>query len=327
MDFEDFIAGKDDNDRKIDRVLKSIFKENKSVNVFEILRKNLVKINGSKARKNQVVKTNDKISVPSFLLENRIPLSDFKSDSAAEREKYKLETLFKNKNLWIINKPSGINVQPSEKSSQSISNIVLLQWKNSPESRNSLSFTPAPLHRLDKLTSGVLSISQSLDGARWFSQEMKNHSISKKYLGVIQGILKEKVHWTDKISKNNYTENFYTVHKSTILDKNENSMSSSTYATPLFYGKWKGISFTLAEFNIETGRKHQIRLHSSANGFPFLGDTAYGGIKGPFFLHAASLVFPENNLGVPEKVNAPLPEAFYDFLKINLLNWNGEIII
>ena len=83
--------------------------------------------------------------------------------------------------------------------------------------------------------------------------------------------------------------------------------------------KFNNNSISLVSFNIKTGRKHQIRSQSSLHGHPLLGDTAYHGhsihhLKRDFYLHAGELYFPDNNLGIPSVLKAPLDDDFYNFL-------------
>ena len=106
-----------------------------------------------------------------------------------------------------------------------------------------------------------------------------------------------------------------------------------TEATPLCWGKYKGNETTLIQYKILTGKKHQIRFQSSLNGFPLYGDTAYGGTKfsaknKSFFLHSVYLELPENKeFETPKNIYCKIPIEFEEFLQLNLINWNGKLIL
>ena len=104
-----------------------------------------------------------------------------------------------------------------------------------------------------------------------------------------------------------------------------------TKAKPLCRASYKGRSVTLAEYEIETGRMHQIRAQSAFHGFPLLGDTAYGGSRideaQAFFLHAYEVRIGENPVGLPPVITSTLPHAFESFNDKILPNWRKSFIL
>lgn len=331
MDFKEFTAGKDDEGRRLDKVLKGILPEN-STNIFQLLRKGLIKVNGKKADASQKVNENDVIKVATFIFleQPEAPETDTENQHVkAETKKssisfQKLERIFQNEHLLIINKPYNISCQPS---SGEIDLSTMIQ-KEFSGNGTSLSFKPGALHRLDRNTTGLLCFSQSNQGAQWFTKNIKNHSIRKTYIGLAQGKMLHTQQWKEGIeNEGERDKNFYKVKVNKWF---KNDTVAITTATPLIRGKVNGRDVTLIQYNIETGRKHQIRAQSAFHGFPLLGDTVYGGRKieeAAFFLHAVCLEFPENELGVPSKLECPLSDNFKSFLKTNLINWNGQLII
>ena len=285
------------------------------------------------------INENDIISIASFLLNNE--KNSYESNKSLqmsnkkEAKTKKLEVIFQNKHLLIINKPYGINVQPSQNDSTSISQIIK---ESIPIDNLSISFTPAPLHRLDKRTTGALVISKSLEGAKWFSFAIKEHLIKKIYIGIAKGILKEKCFWCDYIKED--TDKMQTsFHKQEISSlENPQTQKAITYAYPLAYGSINGIDVTLTQYTIETGRKHQIRAQTAFHSFPLLGDSAYDKTilskakdqrqNHEFYLHAIALIFPKDNpIKMPEIVYAPIQEEFKKTLNSNLIKWNGKLIL
>ncbi len=335
MEYIDYTVTKNDEGKRIDKILKKIL-TSKEINIYEIIRKKLCKINNLKCRETFRVKENDIISIAGFIVEKNKEAAGatYKTDNNKNliQEKFReLEVLFEDDNLLVINKPKNINVQPAKKNEIALSSIIKEKYQNS-----SLSFTCAPLHRLDKFTTGILVFSKSLNGARWFSSVLKEHKLTKIYVGLAEGHLEKKVLWENNIIKNETNNsnpnNFKTVSisKGTV---NETEEKAITEATPLCYGKYKGKETTLIQYKIITGKKHQIRFQSSFNGFPLYGDTAYGGTKfsaknKSFFLHSIYLQLPENKeFETPQKIYCKIPREFEEFLQLNLINWNGKLIL
>ncbi len=335
MDFKDFTALTDDEGRRLDRLVKIILNDKYSLNVtqneiYRLLRKNFIKLNGKKASVQAKIHKGDIISIPDFCFLNKNQKEENKDAIHSEKIKEKkIEIIYSSKDLFFVNKERGIAVQSSENGKISLEKLALSQAEsNGLLSKDSISFKCGPLHRIDTNTTGIVTFSASLKGAQWFSLAIQNHILEKTYLGIVEGIVKNSCTWEDKIfceSTNSKTKNFQTVKIS------PDGKESLTKIKPLAYGFCGIEKITLLEFKIVTGRKHQIRAQSAFHGHPLLGDSAYGAKKikfVPFFLHAWKINFPQDNeLGLPQEITAPLPEDFYNFIKSNLKITDSAFII
>ena len=321
MDFLEFNAGIDDNDRRIDKVLRNFIKDVPLSSIYKYIRKNLIKINNKKTTQDYRVKTGDVISIAAFIIndfsENQSESNNLQKNEETAFQK-NLEIVFQNEDILILNKPYDVLVHGSD---NSLDKQVENYYKKINQNKSkSLSFTPGPLHRLDRKTTGLLSFSLSLNGARWFSENIKNHTIQKKYVSVVQNKLLHQEEWIDYIEKKSDKDNskFHKVEVSK-LKENDEQKKCITKITPVKYGKYKNKDITFVEIEIKTGRMHQIRAQASLHNHPLLGDTAYGGLKledfsQDFFLHAKELIFPsENPINLPKTVNATLPQPFLEF--------------
>lgn len=327
MDFKDFTLGKNDDNRRLDKVIR-IFAASLSLSeLYKYLRKGLIKVNGKKAKPEIKVFENDKISIASFIFEKNLneknglcsdnascPSSALSSSASLPS----LSVVFENAHILIIDKPYDIAVHGKPDSLDKAVEVYFKEKNNDA----SLSFKPGPLHRLDRKTTGLLCFSMSLEGARWFSQNIKSHNIQKKYAALVSGKLLKSERWEDEIKKIDDNKSFKTVDaKNFDLSSEAGSgyKKAVTIVSPAGYGKYEGQDVTLVYFDIKTGRTHQIRAQSALHQHPLLGDTAYGGkkIKGKrdFYLTACQLSFPEENpLGLPSLVKLPFPEDFKNFL-------------
>lgn len=358
MEFTAFTAGKDDEGKRLDKLVRAVLDgraipgRGPGMNIFQALRKRLVRLNGGKAEASARVHEGDRIEVASFLLAGAAgsrekqtvrPNPSLQTSTAKEapqaphpaRSSMRLEVLFQNDDIMLINKPAGISVQPSSGGKESISQIVREEWEAAGP-HGSLSFTPAPLHRLDRNTTGILAISRSARGAAWFSRAIRERSIRKIYIGICMGRLEEDALWEDWLaadsgSGGNRGTCFHTVRRAEAAVDGRKGRSSlaRTQVHPVSHGYSGKNELTLVQYELLTGRKHQIRAQSALRGHPLYGDTAYGGLPrdaesragddnpvgrsrgGNFFLHALRMEFPPDNpLSLPESVEAPLPEEF-----------------
>ncbi len=314
MTFLEFQIGPDDIGRRFDKVLRKFLWDENLSGIYKAIRKGLIKINDRKSSADYKLQENDRIKIPDFMAAEKYRFHGINAETESDEKKsIGFETVFRNEFLWIINKPFDRCVQGTE---NSLDKEIQIEFKQS--NRNtSLSFLPGPLHRLDRRTTGLLAFSQNLEGAKWFSQNIEKHRITKTYVAIAQGHLSEKESWTDYIRENETTATqFKTV--SVYKTVQPQSKKAVTHAIPIKYGTFNGKELTLIKYEIETGRHHQIRSQSSFHGFPLLGDEAYGGSPledGMLFLHAQKLDFPENPLKLPKEIQAPLPPFFSLFLE------------
>ena len=330
MDFVQIKAGKDDEGRRIDRVLRKLLPEVPLGEIYRHLRKGTVKVNAKNVPQNYHINENDTLFLASFLVPQNLQKADSQKDAALaqnsadavrpasdakQNHSFKLETLFQNEHIRVVNKPYGIPVHKANPDEISLAEIVAAEYR-ALHQNDSLSFTAGPLHRLDKNTSGIIVFSQSLKGAQWFSANLS--SFQKEYLGIVQGKIDDPQYWVDLID-DEPKESGSAYKTVRIVSKGKSGKEARTHCFPLKYGSYKGTPVTLCRFCIETGRKHQIRAQSAFHGFPLLGDSAYNRLTKTaqperFYLHAFRLIVPKNPINMPEITEAPLPEDFRLFL-------------
>jgi 23S rRNA pseudouridine955/2504/2580 synthase len=225
-----------------------------------------------------------------------------------------LERLREEDGLLILNKPAGITVHGPGSLDEQVRAYL------APRLPRSLSFTPGPLHRLDKPSSGVIVFSTNLEGARYFSALLRDRTIGravirKTYLAVTDGTVETDEIWEDALFRDRGRK------KTCIVSQPDDGAATGAKARPALtritpIASASGRSFIRAE--IETGRTHQIRAQAAAHAFPLSGDAKYGGRPfsggksrpGGFFLHSWILEFPLRPEGPMVRVEAPLPEEF-----------------
>jgi len=242
-----------------------------------------------------------------------------------EPELLPLRILYEDAHLLVVDKPPGMVVHPGAGNySGTLVNALLHHCGDLAGIGGVL--RPGIVHRLDKDTSGALVVAKNDLAHRHLSEQFKKHTPSRKYIGIIFGQLSEEGHVDSLIGR-------HPVHRQMMTARPRKGREARTH--------WKVLErfphFCLAEFRLETGRTHQIRVHLSSIGHPLLGDPTYGGRKrithispAPLrqglqklsrqALHAASLGFIHPKTGEYLGFSSPLPPDLEEVLKL-LRSW------
>jgi 23S rRNA pseudouridine955/2504/2580 synthase len=340
-------ARADDDNRRLDRILRKALPELPLSALHRLLRKGLVRVNGRSARGDDRIREGAEIHISAIHL-NALP-EDLKrmppkSRSAAGSEDLKrmrfkslgpaagpppgtgtnLDILWEGAGLLILNKPAGLAVHggsPDRNSPRKAAPDTLERRVRAylAELPGSLSFKPGPLHRLDKPTSGVIVFSETLEGARRFSALLREGKIRKRYLALLDGGLAGDEVWEDMLLRDRAARKTRVIPAGPdeAAGPADGARPALTRVTPLARARKDSRAWTLARLETGTGRTHQIRAQAARRGHPLSGDRKYGGLPIPaagpgFFLHAAELELPDAFIPL---IRAPLPEAFRRALK------------
>ncbi len=204
-----------------------------------------------------------------------------------------MHILHTDENILVINKPAGLPVLPDG-------------WeKDAPYLVKSLEEQFGRIfiiHRLDKITSGVMVFARDAETHRTLNLQFENHQAEKTYHAIMQGNPK----WNEKITKYPLRANVGHKHRTMIDDKN-GKHSETRFKILKRYQE-----AALIEARPMTGRTHQIRVHAYALGHPLLGDLLYGADKTDLIarpaLHAQALVIEIN--GERFNFKAAYPDDF-----------------
>ncbi|NCX34534.1 MAG: RluA family pseudouridine synthase [Proteobacteria bacterium] len=245
-------VNKDNDERRLDNYLISIYKNVPKSKIYNIIRKGEVRVNSGRVKPYLKIKTGDLIRIPPYLnIENSKP----KKIDQKLKDDIKKNILYESSNFLIINKQHGIAVHSGSKNNFGIIDIIRSIYGDSLDL----------CHRIDKETSGCLVLAKNKKANKSFSNQLVNKNIKKKYLAILKGHLKKK-----KIVDTLIDKNLSGAQKSFINnDKGKDSLS-------IFKPLKKLNSSCLVEIEIFTGRTHQIRVQSSYIGHPVLNDEKYG---------------------------------------------------
>jgi RluA family pseudouridine synthase len=199
--------------------------------------------------------------------------------------------LYEQPGFMVVNKPAGILSQKDKSGHDDLS--VTLQ-KNMG---HKLSFL-APVHRLDRNTSGLILLAKTPESARQLTDWLQEGKIHRTYFAVVKGDPGEQGRLEFRLRKNEATNEVFV---------DERGAEAVTEFTRL----QKMGNSSLVRIKLRTGRSHQIRVHFSHAGHALIGDKKYAKkpwseIFGRPALHAGEIEFPEGSEG-QRKVRAPLP--------------------
>ena len=256
-------------------------------------------LNGSVAGKSDKVKPGDEItlSVPDPV------------DLTAVPQDIPLDIVYEDADLIVVNKPKGMVVHPAPGNPDgTLVNALLWHCRGGLSGINGV-IRPGIVHRIDKDTSGLLVAAKNDFTHLGLSEQIKAHSFKREYRAVVVGHMPQQ---TGTVA--------YPLGRSKTDRKKQavnglNPRDAVTHYEVLT--RYQGFDF--CRFTLETGRTHQIRVHTAAIGHPVAGDTVYGNEKNTFglqgqCLHAMVLGFVHPRSGEYMEFSAPLPDYFVTFL-------------
>jgi tRNA pseudouridine32 synthase/23S rRNA pseudouridine746 synthase/23S rRNA pseudouridine1911/1915/1917 synthase len=205
---------------------------------------------------------------------------------------------YEDEHLVVVYKPEGLLSVATDFDKKANLHSILKRRKKG--------LTVYPVQRLDRETSGVMVFAYSEAAKEHLKSQFKAHSVEREYVAIVEGILSEKQgRWESHLLE----DSKYFVRS---LGPNLGKLSITHYKV-LKEGK----NVSLLRFSLETGRKNQIRVHTSEAGHPVVGDMKYGAIANPIkrlCLHARKLRFVHPVTNRPLAFEIPLPEEFYQII-------------
>lgn len=251
--------------QRVDKFVRKYLNEAPLSFIYKLFRKKDVKINGHWVKENYILQNGDILRI--FVTDEQ--LSEFNKPKSVEDLKITFKIIYEDENILIVNKPKGLLIHGDETEKRiTLSNMVLSYlYKNNEYNPNGEGFTPAPCHRLDRNTSGLVIYAKNLESSQILMDLFKTHeNIHKSYIALLDGI----------IDKNGRIEAPLLKDSSTGFVK----VSSADRGAKKAITEYELIShnnkYSLVEANLITGRTHQLRVHFTYINHPILGDQKYG---------------------------------------------------
>lgn len=302
MDYTELKFISDSDEIRIDQYLKSVSDSLSRTYIQKLIKDGCVSINGKVISKASInVSEEDEIVLN---LPNPLPLEIKPQDIP-------LDIIYEDDDFLIVNKPKGMVVHPAPGHLEdTMVNALLFHCKESLSGINGI-MRPGIVHRIDMDTTGSIIVCKNDLSHNKIAAQLKEHSINRIYVGIVQGIIKESQGTVDMYIARDKNDR----KKMGITDSLHGKRAITHYRV---LEQFKDYSFV--EFKLETGRTHQIRLAMNSIHHPLLGDYVYGTDKNKFkvkgqLLHAKTIGFIHPGTNEYVEYSAELPEEF-----INVLN-------
>ena len=275
----------------------------------KLIESGLATVNGRTVEKKYAVKDGD-------LIDLSLPEAE---EYEALPENIPLNVVYEDSDIIVINKPSGMVVHPAPGNENgTLVNALLFHCKDGLSGINGV-IRPGIVHRIDKDTSGLLVVAKNDESHVFLSSLLKDHQIKREYHAILTGRLKES---------SGTVKTFMARHPvdrkkmAVVPPDRQGAREAITHYSVI--EEYRG--YTYAKMVLETGRTHQIRVHSAYLGHPIIGDEVYGGGKTQFeksnksllsgqVLHAKRLTLIHPRTKEEMTFECDLPKEFLELLE------------
>ena len=299
MQTETFLIGPEYEEELLDKYLSRIYENTKQKLsrsfLQRLIKEERVRVNNNIQKANYRLKEEDlvTIEIPDAVEVQIVP------------EDIPLTILYEDDDLLVVDKPKGMVVHPAAgHANGTLVNAVLFHCKDSLSGING-EVRPGIVHRIDRDTTGSLIVCKNDESHVRIAQQIKEHTVTRKYRGIVYGVIKD-----DQGTIHAPIGRHPTERKKMAVNEKNGKDAVTHYRVLERYQ-----AYTYMEFELETGRTHQIRVHMASIGHPLLGDSLYTNRKCPFSLqgqtlHAMTIGFVHPRTGKYLEISAPLPEYF-----------------
>lgn len=317
-----FEATDDDAGTRLDRAVCARFPELSRARIQEWIRGGRVLVDGAaQPRGSTKLHGGETVDV------DPAPLKPLR----AEAEDIELDILYEDEDIAVINKPAGMIVHSGAgAASGTLVNALLHHFESLSQVSGEL--RPGIVHRLDRLTSGVLMVAKHDRSHLHLQKQFLSRDIQKTYWAVVQGNVAKDPNTDPRIlrhgrplmSDGHWWVRFEMPIRRDRRNRVKMAMALNGREAVSDVRRLRGNgSYSLLEVRILTGRTHQIRVHLSAAGHPVVGDHLYGAHKAieglraldRFFLHARTIAFKHPTSGESVSFEAPLPIEYERLLE------------
>jgi 23S rRNA pseudouridine1911/1915/1917 synthase len=258
----------------------------------QMLAQSRITVNGKLCKlANQQVRQGDVVEIGSRRVPSKLPAG--------------LEILYEDKDILVIQKPSGLLTVATVDERERTAFAYLRQHLKEIDAGQKVFI----VHRLDKFASGVLVFAKSEKVKHALQKLFSEHDIQRKYWAIVEG----------SIENNQGTIRSYLAEDQSLRMHSTNDARLGKSAVTHFRVLRRFSGLTVLEVTLETGRKNQIRVHLSEMGHPIVGDQAYGSTQNPLGrlgLHAFCLGFTHPTQGTPLHFQTAPPPEFERYLPV-----------
>lgn len=267
---KELIVTRENEGQRADKFVRKFLNDAPLSFVYKLFRKKDVKVNKHWIKIDYQLKKDDVLQI--YVTDSQ--LEEFNNPRPIVNAKFNHEIIYEDENILIVNKPRGLLVHGDETEKRiTLSNQVLnyLYQKGEYNPREDNGFLPAPAHRLDRNTSGLVVFGKTIKALQNLLNLFKDKEIlEKKYLALVVG--------TFSINQGVVNAPLLKDAKTGLVKVDSNSKLAKTAITK-YEVERKYENYTLLHIQLLTGRTHQIRAHMLHINHPIVGDGKYGNFK------------------------------------------------
>lgn len=298
---ERFRVTDEDGGVRIDKYLTSVCEGLSRSYLQKLLKSGQVLVGGQGVKASYAVQEGD-------LIELEVPEA---VEPEILAEPMDLDVLYEDEDIILINKPKGMVVHPAAGHyTHTLVNGLLDHCRGQLSGINGV-MRPGIVHRIDMDTTGVIIACKNDLAHSCLAEQLKEHSITRRYQAIVHGVLKEDEGTVDAPIGRHPVE-----RKKMSINYNNGREAVTHYKVLRRFRQ-----YTHVECRLETGRTHQIRVHMASIHHPLLGDAVYGPARCPIpglqgqTLHAGVLGICHPRTGAYMEFTAPLPDYFAKLLR------------
>ncbi len=281
---QEIIIKANDSGRRLDRFLRKYLPGAALSEIYKIIRKD-VKVDSRRRDESYILNEGEIISL--YLSDDTLDKYRGKRDLPARgigshrdsggsaphhSAKRNFSIIYEDASVLIVNKPFGLLTHGDAREKKShLSNQVkdYLIESGEYDPRTEKVFSPAPVNRLDRNTTGIVIFGKTSEALRELNRMIRDKQIHKYYLTLASGEIKEELHLGGSLEKDKRR------NRASVAPEGTAGRDIETLVKPLEILDFEGLKVTLCEVELITGRTHQIRAHLASAGHPLVGDSKY----------------------------------------------------
>ncbi|ADO82161.1 RluA family pseudouridine synthase [Ilyobacter polytropus] len=274
------------HDTRLDKYIRKKYEGINLTEIFKLIRKGRIKVNGKKVKQNYRLQDGDIVKV--FYMGGETAVKKFIDLSPKETEYIKKGIVYEDEDVLLFNKSPNMVMHKGSGHDYGLSEMLKSYYQ-----REDFTF----INRIDKATSGLIIGAKNLPMTRKLSEDMRDGNINKRYYILVEG----------RVDREEFQIKSYLKKTDTHVVELEKYEKGAKESISYFKVVQRGKNRTILEGTLGTGRTHQLRVHLANLGHPIVGDAKYGeNTRGEMclFSHYTEIL----SLGI--KVDLPLPEVF-----------------